>query len=202
MSESDDERGSGMAEPVHKRFLQTKQKYYFRDDAKKVAFEDNGRRLKTKHNDPAVARSMIEVAEAKGWKSIKVKGSEEYKREVWLQASMKGIDVAGYKPRDTDIARLELLRKETERKGGVAPDRTGQGAAGGLSERKQLVLREVKTIMRAQGASAKAIDKATGKAAEHLQKIPDLLKVARLRPLADLHREKAGTITRANERVR
>ncbi len=103
-------------EALRKRYLQAENKFYFRDDENKLAFEDKGRRLATEHNDPEIAKSMIELAEAKGWNSIKVKGTEEFKREVWLQASLKGMEVSGFQPRDVDLAKLEDLRKETERK--------------------------------------------------------------------------------------
>lgn len=102
-------------ELLRKKFLQAENKFYFRDDENKLAFEDKGKRLSTDHNDPEVARSMVELAEAKGWNSIKLKGTEEFKREVWLQASLKGMEVQGFQPRDVDLAKLEDARKEAGR---------------------------------------------------------------------------------------
>src|SRR5206468_493174 len=75
-------------------------------------FEDRGKRLATEHNDPDVARSMVELAEAKGWDAIRVRGSEEFKRVVWLQASLRGMEVDGYKPRAVDVSKLEELKAE------------------------------------------------------------------------------------------
>ncbi|MDR0576325.1 MAG: hypothetical protein LBI87_02010 [Candidatus Accumulibacter sp.] len=34
-------------------------------------------------------RSMIILAEAKGWFDIKVKGSEDFKREAWMEAAAR-----------------------------------------------------------------------------------------------------------------
>jgi hypothetical protein len=99
-------------EALRKRYIEADNKFYFRDDANKLAFEDTGKRLATDHNDPAIARSMVELAEAKKWTTIKVKGADEFKREVWLQASMRGMQVQGYKPTDVDLAKLEEQRKE------------------------------------------------------------------------------------------
>lgn len=112
-----EEEAAGVVTPesLRKRFLQAENKFYFRDDENKLAFEDKGKRLATEHNDPEIARSMVELAQAKGWSTIKLKGTDEFKREVWLQASLKGMDVQGYKPLDVDLARLEDLRKETGR---------------------------------------------------------------------------------------
>jgi hypothetical protein len=100
---------------VQKRYLSTvlndKNQFYFRDKDNRLAFEDRGRRMSTQHNDPDVAKSMVELAQAKGWEKIKVTGHDDFKREVWLQAMAKGIEVSGYKPKDVDLARLEDLKK-------------------------------------------------------------------------------------------
>lgn len=117
-SSSDTERDRGSfvtPEMLRKRFLQAENKFYYRDDEHKLAFEDKGKRLATEHNDPEIARSMVELAAAKGWNSIKLKGTDEFKREVWVQAALKGMDVQGFQPRDVDLARLADLRKEQER---------------------------------------------------------------------------------------
>lgn len=106
------DRGDGYEIPgtIKKRYLETEGKFHFRDGKNGLAFEDRGRRVVTEHNDPAIAASMIEVAEAKGWTKIKVAGHDDFKREVWLQASLKNIEVTGYKPKEVDLARLEELR--------------------------------------------------------------------------------------------
>lgn len=86
-------------------------KFHYRNDPDKVAFEDTGKTLKTDTNDKEIARSMVELAEAKKWDTIKVKGTEEFKRTVWLEASLKGMNVKGYEPKDVDIAMLNDLKK-------------------------------------------------------------------------------------------
>ncbi|MDQ1829834.1 LPD7 domain-containing protein [Massilia scottii] len=96
---------------VRKQFLEGK-KYYYPDKEDSVAFEDKGSRLETKHNDPAVVRSMVDVALDKEWKTIKVSGADEFKRSVWLEASTRGLQVEGYKPTDVDLAMLKEQRQE------------------------------------------------------------------------------------------
>lgn len=86
-------------------------KFHYRNDPDKVAFEDTGKTLKTETNDKEIAKSMVELAEAKKWDTIKVKGTEEFKRTVWLEASLKGMNVKGYEPKDVDIAMLNDLKK-------------------------------------------------------------------------------------------
>lgn len=95
-----------------KRYLVAENKFYFRDDPNLLAFEDKGKRLATEHDDPEVARSMVELAEAKQWTSIKVKGTDEFRREVWLAAVLRGLDVQGYEPSDVDKMKLSELQQE------------------------------------------------------------------------------------------
>ena len=87
--------------------------YHFKDksDPKtSLAFLDKNSTLTTKHNDPAVIDSMLKVAESRGWASIELKGTEEFKREAWIKASSQGFEVTGYKPSDLDIDRMKAER--------------------------------------------------------------------------------------------
>jgi len=191
----DKEEAAGVVTPesLRKRFLQAENKFYFRDDENKLAFEDKGKRLATEHNDPEIARSMVELAQAKGWSTIKLKGTDEFKREVWLQASLKGMDVQGYKPLDVDLARLEDLRKETGRNEDrgrniidQVPERSKVGDRAErteavdktavvdentrtLSKRQLSALETIKGVMRARGDSETAVNMAAELAAERFQ---------------------------------
>lgn len=95
---------------ISTRYLVTDNKFFFRDAVNKLAFEDRGRRMVTEHNNPDVAKSLVDMASAKGWNKIKVNGHEDFKAEVWLQATLKGIEVTGYKPKDVDLAKLQELQ--------------------------------------------------------------------------------------------
>lgn len=97
---------------VEKQFLVRDGKYYFKDNNNRLAIEDRGNKLVSPEKDPRVAVSMAKLAEAKGWDSIKVKGSPEFQREVWLEASSRGVKVQGYKPTEADLAALDA-RKES-----------------------------------------------------------------------------------------
>ena len=66
--------------------------------------------LKTQNNDHKTIENMLAIAERNGWESVKVKGTEEFRREMWLQASLKGMTVKGYKPTELDRKKLELRR--------------------------------------------------------------------------------------------
>ena len=109
----------GAAESLRHRFLEADHKFYFRGgpgEADRVAFADHGRHLTTEHEDPAVIHGMLLLAQAKGWTSLRVKGSDTFKAEAWIQATMVGIEVQGYQPREIDRVRREERKGEIHTK--------------------------------------------------------------------------------------
>ena len=85
--------------------------YRFRGDTSRVAFTESTFRLSTDTNSPSVARSMVDVAETRNWRALRVSGNEDFKRMVWLEASVRGVKTVGYEPNPGD---LEVLKKERE----------------------------------------------------------------------------------------
>ena len=85
--------------------------YRFRGDTSRVAFTESTFRLATDTNSPSVARSMVDVAEARNWKALRISGNEDFKRMVWLEASARGVKTLGYEPNPAD---LEVLKRERE----------------------------------------------------------------------------------------
>jgi hypothetical protein len=100
--------------------------YRFRGDISRVAFTASTFRLATDTNSPSVARSMVDVAEARNWKALRVSGNEDFKRMVWLEASVRGVRTLGYDPNPGD---LEVLKREREARL-VTPIEPGRAAAG------------------------------------------------------------------------
>ena len=85
--------------------------YRFRGDTTRVAFTESTFRLATDTNSPSVARSMVDVAEARGWRALRISGNEEFKRLVWLEATVRSVRTIGYEPSPAD---LELVKRERE----------------------------------------------------------------------------------------
>jgi hypothetical protein len=85
--------------------------YRFRGDTSRVAFIESAARLATDTNNPSVARSMVDVAQARNWQALRVSGNEDFKRMVWLEAMVRNVKTVGYEPAPAD---LELLRKERD----------------------------------------------------------------------------------------
>jgi hypothetical protein len=89
---------------VSSRYLRIEDKYYFPD--KTVAFEDRGNKLKLETENHTVIRDALAIAETREWQSINVSGSQNFKHQVWREASLKGIEVSGYKPTEFQMAEM------------------------------------------------------------------------------------------------
>lgn len=89
---------------VSSRYLRIEDKYYLPD--KTVAFEDRGNKLKLETENHTVIRDALVIAETRGWQSINVSGSQNFKHQVWREASLKGIEVSGYKPTEFQMAEM------------------------------------------------------------------------------------------------
>jgi hypothetical protein len=96
---------TAVPESVRKRFLQVDRDYYFPD--RSPAFTDRGAKLATRGEHPEVVRALVEIAKERGWDSVTVKGSETFRRAAWMEAARSGLQVAGYKPTDLDLAELK-----------------------------------------------------------------------------------------------
>lgn len=99
-------------ETVRKRYLRAGNQYFLKDAPHQLAFEDIGPYLVTEHNRPDVVESMMDMVRAKAWGRIRVSGHEQFRREVWVQATLRGIEVSGYEPKAVDFARLAEGRRE------------------------------------------------------------------------------------------
>jgi hypothetical protein len=91
-------------EEVRRRFVQIKNAYFFADGAK--AFTDRGDRLTTPSENTEVVRSLVVIAQARGWGEVVVRGSERFRREAWAAARTAGLQVRGYQPTEFEQSRL------------------------------------------------------------------------------------------------
>lgn len=109
--------------------------YRFRGNTSRVAFTESTFRLATDTNSPSVARSMVDVAEARNWRALRVSGNEDFKRMVWLEASVRGVKALGYEPNPAD---LELLKKERDARlvNRIEPARSDSPATAGTPAEK------------------------------------------------------------------
>lgn len=96
-------------------------KFYSVSDHKTVLFEDKGKQLKTALSDPQTVKDMLEVVKAKGWDSIKLSGSKDFRQAMFIEAAAQGIRTSGYNPTAADLQRVEALR-ERYAQNGITPE--------------------------------------------------------------------------------
>jgi len=154
--------------------------YRYRGNEGRVAFTESTFRLAADNNNPSVVRSMVDVAEARGWHGLRVSGSEDFKRMVWLEASVRGVKTLGYEPQ---LADQELLRREREARAvnrieparvspqvdrsAEASDGTEKPSARGGGGRKA-VLAALEAVLVSKGVPAKQREAVMAAAAENL----------------------------------
>jgi Large polyvalent protein-associated domain 7 len=153
--------------------------YRFKGDTSRVAFTASNFKLATDTNSPSVARSMVDVAQARNWRALRVSGNEDFKRMVWLEASVRGVKTLGYEPNPAD---LQLLNKEREARqvNQIEPNRTTSGGNAGASATptekasarggggRKAVLAAVEAVLVAKGVPEKQREAVMAAATEKL----------------------------------
>jgi hypothetical protein len=113
---------TSVPESVRERFLSVKEKFYFPNGD--PAFRDLGTKLTTKSENAEIVRSLVAIANVRGWEAITVGGTREFKRAVWHEAALHKLEVRGYTPTEIDEARLVQTmarRRDAERAATSAP---------------------------------------------------------------------------------
>jgi putative DNA primase/helicase len=123
---------SVVPEHVRRRFIQVGRNYYFPDGVR--AFTDRGRRLTTPSENTEVIRSLVTIAQERGWKEITVRGTDAFRREAWFAARQLGLDVHGYRP--TEVEQARLVRTIAAQAGKARPSRAPQVDRRGLQAKE------------------------------------------------------------------
>jgi hypothetical protein len=134
------DRSMVVPDGVKRRFLQVAHEYFFLD--KTPAFSDRGSQLATRGAHPDVLSALIDIARARGWASITVKGSEEFRRGAWKEAAQHGLIVVGYQPTALEAAWLatrpvaNTVDRSTVESPRLGRERGDEALAKGASSRK------------------------------------------------------------------
>lgn len=135
-----------------------KTEYRFRGDSSRVAFTESTFKLATDTNSPSVARSMVDVAQARNWSALRVSGHEDFKRLVWLEASVRGVKAIGYEPKPAD---LEVLRREKDARQVNRIENAAAGTTPAAAEKasgrgggRKAVLAAIDAVLVAKGIAA------------------------------------------------
>jgi hypothetical protein len=109
-----DENIRKIPDEIEKKYIKVGDTFHYMNKPDLKAFEDRGNKLETKSNSEHVAADLVNIAKARGWEDIKVNGTEEFRRQVWLEASARGMGVKGYQPKEADLAMLEKRNKDAK----------------------------------------------------------------------------------------
>jgi putative DNA primase/helicase len=125
-----------MPEAVHRKFVQVGKHYHFPDGAR--AFSDHGTRLSSPSENIEVIKSLVTVAQARGWSSIPVSGTQRFKQAAWLAAHVAGLRVRGYSPTALEQARvartLARMQKHATQHGSAATETRDTGTVAKTTE--------------------------------------------------------------------
>jgi len=91
---------------VRQRYVRDGRKYFHPNGDK--AFTDHGAKLTTKSENTTIVRDFIAIAKARGWSEIAIGGTSAFKKEVWREAKLAGLEVKGYRP--TRVEQALLIR--------------------------------------------------------------------------------------------
>lgn len=73
-----------------------------------LAFKVSAERMATRLEDAGVIRDMVSIAQHRSWSEVELRGSEEFRRTAWLEASVRSLSVRGYEPNSVDRAALSV----------------------------------------------------------------------------------------------
>ena len=95
---------------ISKQYIISDDNLLFNKETKKVDIDaSNNKILRTKNQDVQTIKNMLKLAKANKWESIKVGGTQEFRREAWAQARAAGIKVQGYTPTKDEKKFIEAL---------------------------------------------------------------------------------------------
>ena len=77
-------------------------RYYADYQQKQEVMRADPKRISTKLDDKQTVSAMLDLAQSRGWDTVRVKGTADFQREAWVQAQVRGMKAEGYRPTATD----------------------------------------------------------------------------------------------------
>lgn len=71
--------------------------------------------IRSRQQDLNTVRAMLDLAAARDWHSVAIKGSASFRREAWIEAEARGLPARGHRPTDPDRQEAERRRRERGR---------------------------------------------------------------------------------------
>lgn len=118
----------------HNLFTQDKgsTRVYYRDYQQQPEVMRAGpAKISTKLDDRQTVAAVLDLAKERGWESLRLRGSREFKAEAWVQATLRGVATEGYAPTQTDKQEL-ANRERAARPAEAAREGAGQAKAASI----------------------------------------------------------------------
>lgn len=93
------------------RYEQVGRKFYLDGE---VAIIDRGRLLQTPAESKEIIRDMLDMQRQRGAVAVVVAGSQRFRREAWLQATVAGLEVKGYRPTEREAQLSDIVRPSAQ----------------------------------------------------------------------------------------
>jgi putative DNA primase/helicase len=118
---------SAIPEHIRERFIQIGRRYYLPNGD--PAFRDHGTRLSTRSENTEIIRAMVEIAKERyPNETLRIRGTDRFRREAWGQAKLAGLSVRGYRPTDIEQALLvRTIDRERRRAQDILAGRSPEG---------------------------------------------------------------------------
>ena len=90
------------------------QERFYYDDYKRnaLAIRTDEKVVSSKRDDLNTIRAMLDITQARGWPAVMIRGTQDFKREAWIEATARGIEGKGFNPSDLDRQEADRRRAE------------------------------------------------------------------------------------------
>jgi len=126
--------------------------YYADYQQKSEVMRAKPEQITTRLDDRQTVSAMLDLAASRGWQTVNLRGSDDFRREAWVQAQVRGIKTEGYQPKNTDL-------QEAERRKAAAVPVAAKGAeATGDDARQRASEKAVWNVVETSGKAAREQD--------------------------------------------
>lgn len=144
---------------VNQRFPSAARIYYSDYQQKSEVMRAKPQQIMTKLDDRQTVSAMLDLAQSRNWQTIRLRGSDSFRREAWVQAQVRGLQTDGYKPANTDLQELQ------RRKAAAAPVAAATEVAARSEVKPAKPAKPAEAARRAQEKAVWNVVETSGKAA-------------------------------------
>jgi hypothetical protein len=145
--------------------------YYTDYQQKSEVMRAAPQRITTRLDDRQTVSAMLDLAQSRGWQSVKLRGTDNFKREAWVQAQVRGLQTEGYQPKATDMqeAQRRTVAATPVAQPAKAPAEAMAASTVGSPAAKATKPATAKTVKPAAASTAKPAAANAGQAAKKRQ---------------------------------